>query len=1311
VGDLFALSSRGNRVALVGDDGESEFPANRKARVLVALAVILSLALIFHRPLLLGLGRRIVLHYAAREHLNAAFQLDGTIFTGLVLRNVHAVSTGPGTIESIDADLLRTDYSLMALLFHGPSQFLKNVEAQSARIVFNPSKAIPKPHKKVRLPILFPDRVSLADATLIVRATPRDFAMEHVDLDLNPRSPGELRIDEVHFPAGQSLRKISGQTSYTNRNLVVRNLALNDEERIRSLSIDASKTATKTLSINLDALTGTGTVSGSIAFSETRSSLNTKVHFLGKTVDAASLNKYVDLPDGFISGQIEHLSLNGIGILNAPRTWSGTISAQASNICVQQVTFDYCVFELSAQQGRATLQLANVVQGRNEFHLRGQSELPNDIKQFLSSSATLEIACAAPDLQRLIPKAFRTGTVTGSIQVNGQIAIENGIIHANLSASGKSIGFKDGTIEKLSASLRASKTISQNAVGTAATTRAKPWFADLRSKILLDITNVRYRDYVFDAVEAVISETNDMLELEHLNLRRNQNAVTLLGRYQLSRELRAAASQPARANLFVEAPELGDYWVPESPDKITGPLHITAQVERKQGRADGQITLFGPNLKMRDLVCNQLSAQCSIANNVIYVNDFTANLSDNDFVTANGIVDLRTPNRYHGKVVASLSNLSKFEPLLAAYGNHRELAGSLAINWEGRGEAASFKHSGKLKVTLENGRYGELQSLQANADATYSPNGLDVPVLFFSSNKVEFHAVAQAKEQTLEISRIELNQSKAKYASGYVSIPFVWKNLGTKAPVFPANGNVTVTFQSENIDIKKLFEGLDTKPAASGTVNVKLDAQGTLADLNGRVDMQARDIRSEQLQKLEPATVDLTAQLEHNQLRVAGKLQQARIQPMELTASLPFNASKILRQGKLDESTPLTAKVRLPRSSVNFVRQFFPGIEEVDGDTALDVDLRGTIGRPIFSGAGDITVNRARFSDPTLPALRNFKGRFSFARDALTFERCGGELAGGPFSVSGRVTFPKLTSANLNLQLKADSALVARNDTLTARADADIKIAGPLSSATVTGNIGLTNSQFLKNIDLIPIGLPGRPAPQAPSSRPEFSFLQPPIRDWKFNVAIKTKDPVLIRGNLANGGAITDLKLSGTGLRPGLQGVVQLKGVEATLPFSRMEIRSGSLYFDPSDSMNPKVDLHGTSLLRDYTIHVYVYGTLLAPQALFTSEPPLPQEEIISLLATGATRQELTGSNNVLAGRAATLLVQQLYRKIFKKGEPTKGEAVFNRLDVDFGMVDPRTGRQKATARFKINQQFVLVGDLGVGGDFRGMVRYLIRFR
>jgi len=50
-------------------------------------------------------------------------------------------------------------------------------------------------------------------------------------------------------------------------------------------------------------------------------------------------------------------------------------------------------------------------------------------------------------------------------------------------------------------------------------------------------------------------------------------------------------------------------------------------------------------------------------------------------------------------------------------------------------------------------------------------------------------------------------------------------------------------------------------------------------------------------------------------------------------------------------------------------------------------------------------------------------------------------------------------------------------------------------------------------------------------------------------------------------------------------------------------------------------------------------------------------------------------------------------------------------LQVDVGNVDPRTGQQTATARLKLNEQFMLIGDLQVGGDFRGMVKYLIRFK
>jgi autotransporter translocation and assembly factor TamB len=1014
------------------------------------------------------------------------------------------------------------------------------------------------------------------------------------------------------------------------------------------------------------------------------------------------LNKFLFLPEDSLSGTVERLAVDGAGTIDVPRTWVGTTSLQISNVDRPEIHFDSGVVEVSAEQGRATLRSADIVQDKNELHFRGTMELPLVVEDFGRTPTTLEISGTAPDLQRVT-----TGIpvqLTGSAQFTGKIDIVNAKIEATLGMTGESIGFPQGTIEKLSSTLRASKSVAR-------TDTKRAWFADLRTAMEFDLAGIRYRDHIIDSVQGSLNGSDDILGLDRLSLRRNQNELNVRGRYKLPEEVGKASSQPADLDVAFNAPEVGDFWVADSPNKLSGPLQMTAQIEWRQQTANGQVSISGSNLKTRDLVFHELSTQCSISNNIVYLNDSRVSLNESDFLYATGRLNLRQPHHYSGKVSASVANLSTLQPLLRTFGNQNELAGSVRLDWEGNGDAQISRSSGNLKAVLEKGRYGNAQSLRANIDASYSPDGLDVPIIFFASGNTDFQAVAQAKGETLEITRIQLDQGQARFASGYVSFPLVWRNLGTNAATIPASGKVFATVQSENLDLKKLFNDLGIKAGTSGTLSARLDADGTIEDLNARLDLQMRDLRNDRWPKMEPATFTLNTQSVHDRLTVQGKLQQARIQPLELTADMPFDIPKIARARKLPDDTPITAKARLPRSSVNFIRQFVPALEQLDGNLGLDVDVSGTIGKPVFSGAGDMTVNVARFTNATIPALTNFSARLSFAQNALGLERFGGDLAGGPFTMSGRVTFSKLTEPTLDLQLKANSVLVARNDTLTARADADIKVTGPFAAATVTGSVAMTNSHILKNIDLIPIGLPGRPAPEPPSERPQISFPNPPLRDWKFDVAIKTKDPVLIRGNLATGGAIADIKLAGTGLHPELQGTVRLENVEATLPFSRLEVSQGFLYFDPSDSMNPRIELRGTSVIRDYTVRVYVYGTALAPEAIFTSEPPLPQEEIISLIATGATRQELSGRGNVLAGRAAMLLVQQLYRKIFKKGEPTQSNELFNRLDLDVGAVDPRTGRQQVSARFKISDQFVLVGDVGVGGDYRGMLKYLIRFR
>jgi hypothetical protein len=163
---------------------------------------------------------------------------------------------------------------------------------------------------------------------------------------------------------------------------------------------------------------------------------------------------------------------------------------------------------------------------------------------------------------------------------------------------------------------------------------------------------------------------------------------------------------------------------------------------------------------------------------------------------------------------------------------------------------APWKNSGSLKLSLENGRYGNSKGLQANINASYSPEGLNVPIISFTTQTMDFQAIAQTKDDRLEIDKIQLDQGQAKFASGYVSIPFVWSNLGTSAPVIPPSGGVSATVQVENLDLKKLTENFGTNSSISGVLNARLDASGTVGDLKAQFGVRGQDLRNTQWPKM-----------------------------------------------------------------------------------------------------------------------------------------------------------------------------------------------------------------------------------------------------------------------------------------------------------------------------------------------------------------------------------------------------------------------------------------------------------------------------
>src|SRR6266480_5951887 len=106
------------------------------------------------------------------------------------------------------------------------------------------------------------------------------------------------------------------------------------------------------------------------------------------------------------------------------------MSLRMSDVHRPEINFDTGVVEVSANQGRAALRSADLVQGQNEFHLRGTAEMPANFKDFGRSPASLEIAGTAADLQQLTTGL--TQPITGRAQFDGRIDIVNAKIEENL---------------------------------------------------------------------------------------------------------------------------------------------------------------------------------------------------------------------------------------------------------------------------------------------------------------------------------------------------------------------------------------------------------------------------------------------------------------------------------------------------------------------------------------------------------------------------------------------------------------------------------------------------------------------------------------------------------------------------------------------------------------------------------------------------------------------------------------------------------------------------------------------------------------
>lgn len=317
------------------------------------------------------------------------------------------------------------------------------------------------------------------------------------------------------------------------------------------------------------------------------------------------------------------------------------------------------------------------------------------------------------------------------------------------------------------------------------------------------------------------------------------------------------------------------------------------------------------------------------------------------------------------------------------------------------------------------------------------------------------------------------------------------------------------------------------------------------------------------------------------------------------------------------------------------------------------VSLKGNVGGSAAAPTYQITATPAGLKVTSLSTgltVQNIAGSATVTQEQASLNSITGELAtGGSLSASGSVGmnngFPADLALKLNRGRYVDPGLV------TAEVDADIKISGPLASASNSALIG--GSITINKADIsIPEYLPGAIPPVEVKHVNASQAIRQQVADLggepkqsqaeqksvppRLDIVLNAPGRIFIRGRGLDAELQGNLKVVGTTADPQAIGAFSLKRGQLDILTRRLTFSRGSATFD--GSLTPLIDFAATTTVNDTTITVTVSGQADDPEIAFTSSPELPQDEVLALLLFGKSVGNLSATQIAsLAAAIATL--------------------------------------------------------------------------
>ena len=288
------------------------------------------------------------------------------------------------------------------------------------------------------------------------------------------------------------------------------------------------------------------------------------------------------------------------------------------------------------------------------------------------------------------------------------------------------------------------------------------------------------------------------------------------------------------------------------------------------------------------------------------------------------------------------------------------------------------------------------------------------------------------------------------------------------------------------------------------------------------------------------------------------------------------------------------------------------------GTIKIDAALSGTMAQPLVHGR--LQIQSASLADINLPsALSNLNGVLVFSQNQVTIGSLTAQTGGGDISFTGHA---ELAGKQLNFDLlaNADSVRLRYPPGVSSTATATLHWSGSTAGSVLSGNVTVMKLGVTPGFDF---GAYLQKTVQQ-SSLPQTD---PVLNKIRLDLHVVTTPELQMQTNVLRLRGDADLRVRGNAAKPVLIGRADIFEGEAYFNGTKYRLERGGVTFGTPAANNPAgtvpyVDFQATTRVQDYDITLSINGPADRPKLTYRSEPPLPTNDIIGLLAFGGTSEE-----------------------------------------------------------------------------------------